>query len=76
MRLAGLSLGAAFAYSGYLCTQDPKLGHGLALGTSMVLTGAMGARFVKTQKLMPAGVMAVAGTLSSVYQFQKFREWS
>jgi uncharacterized membrane protein (UPF0136 family) len=42
----------------------------------LLLPGAMGLRFARTGKVMPAGVMAAAGALGSIYNFQKHQEWT
>eukprot|EP00878_Enallax_costatus_P006957 GHUV01007291.1.p1 GENE.GHUV01007291.1~~GHUV01007291.1.p1 ORF type:complete len:111 (+),score=34.35 GHUV01007291.1:177-509(+) len=75
--VAGLAFGAAYGASAYIINVgDPATGHLCGLVSSLVLTGAMGARFAGTRKVMPAGVMAAAGVLGAVYNFQKHQEWT
>ncbi|WIA09106.1 hypothetical protein OEZ86_011690 [Tetradesmus obliquus] len=75
--VAGAVFGAAYGASAYLINSgDPATGHMCGLVSSMLLTGAMGLRFAKTGKVMPAGVMAAAGALGSIYNFQKHQEWT
>ena len=50
-------------------------GHGAGLATSLLLTAAMGMRFARTRKPMPAGVLSAAGALASAYHFNKYQEW-
>jgi uncharacterized membrane protein (UPF0136 family) len=70
-------LGAAFAYSGSVIDGgDPLRGHQIAAATSVVLAGAMASRYLKTQKMMPAGMLAAVGALSSAYHVKKVLEWS
>jgi len=45
-------------------------------GTSVVLSGAMGARFIRTGKVMPAGVLMGAGVAGALYNWGKYREWT
>ena len=75
--VVGLGCGGAFAASGVLIQRgEDRLGHGVALATSVPLCVAMGARAASTGKLMPAGVVALVAGLSSAYQAKKFNEWS
>lgn len=74
--LAGLGFGAVFAYTGHMINSgDGKTGHTASVCASLVLTGLMGARFAKSNKLMPAGILTAAGAVSSVYHINKAREW-
>lgn len=50
-------------------------GHQVSLAASLVLLGAMGPRYLRTRKAMPAGVMSVAAIASAVYQGRKTWEW-
>lgn len=45
------------------------MGHGIGLAASVLLAGSMGARFAKTQKVMPAGagIMSISEHVSMVY---------
>ncbi len=74
---AGLGLGAGFGGAGYLLTQgEGEKGHGLSLGLSVLLSLAMGQRFIATGKVMPPGMLAGIGLASAVYHGKKFAEWS
>lgn len=74
--VAGVGLGGAYLASSYLIGEvDALQGHAVGLATSVVLTSAMGARFLKSKKLMPAGIMAAAGLLAGVYHGMKIPEW-
>ena len=42
----------------------------------MLLVGAMLPRAIRTRKVWPAGVMAVAGLASTAYHGQKSWEWN
>eukprot|EP00879_Flechtneria_rotunda_P006090 GHRR01006403.1.p1 GENE.GHRR01006403.1~~GHRR01006403.1.p1 ORF type:complete len:111 (+),score=23.51 GHRR01006403.1:160-492(+) len=75
--LAGLTFGGAYAAGAYLINSgDPATGHMAGLVSSMLLTGAMGTRWARTGKFMPAGIMTVAGVLGSYYNFQKHQDWT
>ncbi|CAG9463988.1 unnamed protein product [Pedinophyceae sp. YPF-701] len=75
--VGGLTLGAAFFYSGHLIAsgESPATGHDVALAASVVTAAMMGARFRKTRAFMPGGVLMVAGGGSAVYQAIKSAEW-
>jgi uncharacterized membrane protein (UPF0136 family) len=45
-------------------------------GTSIALGAAMAARFVRTGKVMPAGVMMGAGFAGALYNWGKWKEWT
>jgi uncharacterized membrane protein (UPF0136 family) len=50
--------------------------HCLASATSAGLALAMGQRYVRTGKIMPAGVVAVAGAAACAYNITKAIEWA
>lgn len=52
------------------------MGHRVSLGAAVLLAGAMVPRYLKTRKVWPAGVMAVAGVASAVYETRKVMEWA
>ncbi|XP_069127464.1 transmembrane protein 14C-like isoform X1 [Argopecten irradians] len=54
---AGVICGGLMGYGAYQTTQDPK-NVMLSLVVSGLLLTVMGSRFYKTQKIMPAGVVA------------------
>merc|ERR1719192_404735 len=75
--VAGLVIGGGFFLSGHLISQniDPRMGHDIALASGVVLLGAMGPKFVKTRKVMPAGLASGVGLLTSAYNAKKCMEW-
>jgi uncharacterized membrane protein (UPF0136 family) len=75
--LGGLGIGAAYLLSAHLIKEvDEKMGHGAGFFTSLSLTAIMGARALKTKKLMPAGLMTGLGSIAMVYHSLKFSEWN
>ncbi|KAF0853121.1 mitochondrial transmembrane protein 14C-like protein [Andalucia godoyi] len=73
---AGLGFGALFTGAGYLIQSGKeKEGHDLATVLSVALTAVMGARALRTRKLVPAGIVASAAAISTVYEAQKSIEW-
>jgi len=75
--IGGLGLGAAYAASGYLIDSvDGFKGHAAGGATSLLLLGMMGARYAKTRKAMPAGILTGVGALASVFHGIKMREWA
>lgn len=54
---AGLVFGSILGYGAYQTTKNPN-NLALSLGTSAVLGGIMGVRFLNTGKVMPAGLLA------------------
>ncbi|XP_053185976.1 transmembrane protein 14C-like [Scomber japonicus] len=60
--VAGLLFGLLAAGGAYLGSQNPK-NVWLSLGTTGVLTGVMGMRFLSSWKFMPAGLMTLASGL-------------
>jgi len=59
---AGLLFGALLSYGAYQTSQDPR-NYYLALGTSTVLAGIMGKKFLKGGKFMPAGLIATVSLM-------------
>lgn len=75
--VAGAALGAAYGASAYLVQSgDPVTGFGVGTAASAVLAAAMGARLVRTGKLMPAGVLTALGLAGGYYNLTKYREWT
>lgn len=77
--IAGLTTGSLLLGSGYLIgfSDDKQYeGHLLATATSGLLAAGMGQRFLATQKVMPAGLVAAVGVIACAYNFQKSREWA
>ncbi|TDZ36653.1 TMEM14 protein-like protein [Colletotrichum spinosum] len=74
--IAGLGLGAAYAYSGYLLKENKDYGSEIALGSSLVLLGAGVSRTIKTKARAPVPLALTAvGTLATFYYQKKFREF-
>ena len=74
--VAGLTFGGLLVGSGVMITQGESYkGHALASGVTGAMTLAMGARFFKTGKFMPAGMIATVGAVGLAYNAQKTREW-
>lgn len=45
-------------------------------GTSVALSAAMAARFLRTGKVMPAGVLMFGGAAGGLYNWGKYQEWT
>uniref|UniRef100_A0A7S0HR58 Transmembrane protein 14C n=1 Tax=Hanusia phi TaxID=3032 RepID=A0A7S0HR58_9CRYP len=74
--IAGSAVGALFLGSGLLIQSGQnKAGHLLALASSLALATGMGHRAIKTEKFMPAGLVATVGVASLLYQGKKVNEW-
>merc|ERR1711934_193121 len=74
--VAGLSLGAAYAYAGYLISQnEAEQGHLVGTATSGLVLLAMGPRFVKSRKIMPAGILTITSLVGLGYNGMKYNEW-
>ncbi|XP_033123609.1 transmembrane protein 14C-like isoform X3 [Anneissia japonica] len=58
----GLLFGGVAGYGASLTSQDPR-NVNVILGSSAVLAGVMGMRFVKSGKFMPAGLVATLSIL-------------
>ncbi|KAI1415338.1 transmembrane proteins 14C-domain-containing protein [Hypoxylon sp. FL1857] len=74
--IAGLGLGASYAYAGYLIKGNKDYGTELALGNSIFLQGSAVPRVIKTKGRapVPLGLFAV-GTLATFYYQKKVREF-
>mmetsp|Transcript_60502 Transcript_60502/g.174549 ORF Transcript_60502/g.174549 Transcript_60502/m.174549 type:complete len:115 (+) Transcript_60502:93-437(+) len=74
--LAGMTFGGLLIGSGVLITNGESFkGHSLAAGCTGVMTVAMGHRFLKTGKFMPAGLVASLGAVGLAYNVKKAIEW-
>jgi uncharacterized membrane protein (UPF0136 family) len=70
--VAGLGLGALFAYAGSLITRgEIPCGYQVASGASVLTGTAMAIRYNKTRKLVPAGVLAPLALVSAAYHAWK-----
>lgn len=75
--VGGLTFGAAFGMTAYVIqTHDAFVGHSLGATASAVMMGMMGMRYLKTKKVMPAGVLAGSGLLGLAYHAHKARQWA
>ncbi|XP_071965008.1 transmembrane protein 14C-like [Antedon mediterranea] len=61
----GLLFGSLAGYGASLTSNNPRNVH-VILGTSAVLGGVMGMRFVKSGKFMPAGLVAAISVMMVV----------
>ncbi|KAJ0418204.1 transmembrane proteins 14C-domain-containing protein [Aspergillus carlsbadensis] len=74
--IAGLGLGASYAFAGYLIKENKDYGTELALGNSLLLFGSGLARSIKTKWRAPVPLaLAGAGFLASFYYQKKVREF-
>lgn len=74
--VAGLGIAALFGAGGFQINRGrPDVGHPLSLAASLALVSAMAPRYARTHKVWPAGLMALTGALSAIYQGLKTREW-
>ena len=75
--VGGVTLGGSMLGGGMLIDKGEDLqGHTVSLAASTALTASMGYRFATTRAIMPAGVLTVAGALSSAYHAKKVNDWS
>ncbi|CAD7012087.1 unnamed protein product [Ceratitis capitata] len=71
---AGLAFGAILGVGAHFNSQDPPRPL-LQLTTSVVLAGIMGARFQRSGKMMPAGmicIISVAAILRNLYTYNRY----
>lgn len=79
--VAGMVVGSLFFTSAYLIATPSASsstifrGHVLAATTSGILAVGMGQRYMKTNKIMPAGLVALLGAAACAYNIHKAREW-
>lgn len=76
--IAGLSVGSLLLGSGYMIAKTDKQfeAHCLAASASGVMALAMGTRFIKGAKFMPAGLVAALGAAGCAYNVSKAIEWA
>eukprot|EP01133_Synstelium_polycarpum_P015068 gene15068-17834_t len=74
--IAGSAFAVLYTASGLLIERDPQQGHALSTVVSTALAFAMGKRAIKTQKIMPGGIVATAGALSAVYNGKKLYDYT
>lgn len=63
---AGLLFGSVLGYGAYQTTKNPN-NLALSLGTSAVLGGIMGVRYLNSGKVMPAGILAALRYILIIY---------
>ncbi|XP_013109784.1 transmembrane protein 14 homolog [Stomoxys calcitrans] len=71
---AGLAFGAILGLGAHYNSQDPPRPL-LQLGTSLVLAGVMGARFQRSGKMMPAGmicIISIAALIRNVVTYNRY----
>lgn len=51
------------------------MGHPLGLVASLALVAAMTPRAIRSGKLFPAGILAIAGWASSAYEAKQTLDW-
>jgi uncharacterized membrane protein (UPF0136 family) len=74
---AGLTFGTLLLGSGYLIASGGEFqGHALATGTSGLMGLGMAHRYLKTNKFMPAGLVATIGIAAAAYNGKKARDWA
>mmetsp|Transcript_785 Transcript_785/g.1269 ORF Transcript_785/g.1269 Transcript_785/m.1269 type:complete len:110 (-) Transcript_785:98-427(-) len=73
---AGLICGSLLIGSGILISGEHQYeGHFLATVTSGLMSAGMGQRYLKTGKVMPAGIVAAATAVSMAFHAKKALEW-
>jgi uncharacterized membrane protein (UPF0136 family) len=76
--LAGMAFGSMFLGAGYVIAKTDYVyeGHVVATTASGVMAFAMGQRYLKTYKFMPAGLVAAMGAGACAYNYTKAVEWA
>jgi uncharacterized membrane protein (UPF0136 family) len=64
--IAGTITGALLIVAGYILSAHRELGLALALVTSAILAGQFIPRFLRTRRLMPAGLMSLLSMIGIV----------
>ena len=64
--VASSLIGSSFVYSSYLIGNNDRNGVLVALIASIVLSIAMGIRFLKGKKFMPAGLVTLLGIVALI----------
>lgn len=68
--VAGTILAGGFGWAAHTINNDePLRGYRFATAMSVILTGAMGSRFIKTRQLIPSGILAISGVGSTIYHY-------
>jgi len=74
---AGLLFGSGFGASAYFIQNEEQVrGFRLATVNSVLLSGIMTVRYIRTRKIMPALPLTALGLASAYYHGNKYLEWS
>ena len=74
--VAGVAFGCGLICSGLMIYSSNEYeGHVLGFSVSMLMAGIMGARFLKTRAFMPAGIVALLGSVAAAYNAHQALEW-
>mmetsp|Transcript_16463 Transcript_16463/g.35510 ORF Transcript_16463/g.35510 Transcript_16463/m.35510 type:complete len:119 (-) Transcript_16463:383-739(-) len=73
--IAGAGSGSLLISSGMLVERDPQLAFLLGSGVGGLLTAGMLPRFLKTKKVMPAGMVTLVGALSLSWNLFNLSKW-
>jgi len=69
--VAGVSTGAIIVYASQLMNTDPITAHWIVQITALILTIAMGRRFLNTKKFMPAGLVTLLSILMVIKSYYR-----
>lgn len=74
--IAGVACGSLLVGSGVLISKNESFrGHALASGVNGIMAAAMAKRYASSRKFMPAGLVAVLGSVGFAYNVRKTLEW-
>ncbi|KAI8342954.1 transmembrane proteins 14C-domain-containing protein [Chlamydoabsidia padenii] len=73
--VAGIGIGGLYGAAGYLIKENANGGHEMAVGTSLLLTGAMLPRAIKTKKALPIA-LAVTSFAAGAYYTKKVVDYA
>ena len=75
--VGGCTFGGALIASGIIIQKGHDFeGHAFGAASSAVAAAAMGSRFAKTGKFMPAGAVAALTAVAAAYNSKKASDWS
>ena len=72
---AGRLTAALTRLPGVVNTGNEYRGYTVGAGAGVAMAAGMGARFMSTRKFMPAGAVALLGTVTTAYNVAKALEW-